>query len=262
MSVSISLAGKNAIITGGAGGMGRCIALTLAEAGANIMVADMNGEAAAATAAEAAERFGVKAISCTCNVTNLDQIQAMVDQAVAEFGRIDILNHVAGIFGSFNFLEISEEEYDRQFDINTKGTFFVNQAVMKVMVPNRSGKIVNMSSQSGKTGFPTHVAYTASKFAITGMTQSIANWAAPYNINVNCVCPGIVRTPIWDRALEAVRQKGEDPEAYFASRLEAIPLKRAQTMEDIAHMFLYLSSDFADNMTGQSINITGGRVMH
>ena len=262
MGVAISLEGKNAIVTGGGGGMGRCTALMLAAAGANVMVSDMDGEAAAKVAAEIMEQYGVKAVSMKCNVTSKAEIDAMVDAAVKEFGRIDILNHIAGVFGAVDFLEATEADYDKQLNINTKGTFFVNQAVLKVMIPNRAGKIVNMCSQAGKYGFPTNVAYTTSKFGVTGMTQSIAQYAAPYNINVNCVCPGIVRTNIWERALDDIRRQGGDAEAYFQSRLENIPLKRAQTMEDIAHMFLYLSSDFADNMTGQAINITGGRVMH
>ena len=262
MGVAISLAGKNAIVTGGGGGMGRCTALMLAEAGANVLVSDMDGAAAEAVAAEIRERFSVKALSNCCNVTSKAQIDAMVAAAMEAFGRVDILNHVAGVFGAVDFLEATEADYDKQLNVNTKGTFFVDQAVLRVMIPNRSGKIVNMCSQSGKYGFPTNVAYTTSKFGVTGMTQSIAQYAAPYNINVNCVCPGIVRTNIWERALDDIRRQGGDAEAYFASRLEGIPLKRAQTMEDIAHMFLYLSSDFADNMTGQAINITGGKVMH
>ena len=242
--------------------MGRCTALMLAEAGANVLVSDMDGAAAEAVAAEIRERFSVKALSNCCNVTSKAQIDAMVAAAMEAFGRVDILNHVAGVFGAVDFLEATEADYDKQLNVNTKGTFFVDQAVLRVMIPNRSGKIVNMCSQAGKYGFPTNVAYATSKFGVTGMTQSIAQYAAPYNINVNCVCPGIVRTNIWERALDDIRRQGGDAEAYFASRLEGIPLKRAQTMEDIAHMFLYLSSDFADNMTGQAINITGGKVMH
>ena len=151
---------------------------------------------------------------------------------------------------------------DQMMDVNAKGTFLVDQAVLKAMIPNRSGKIVNMSSMSGKEGYPTNVAYSASKFAVTGMTQAIAKYAAPYNINVNCVCPGIVHTHIWDRLLDDVTKAGGDADAYWKERISAIPLKRPQTAEDIAHMFLYLSSPFADNMTGQSINVTGGLILH
>ena len=176
--------------------MGRCTALMLAEAGANVLVSDMNKEAADAVAEEIVRRFGVKAVSNCCNVTSKAQIDAMVEEAVKTFGRIDILNHVAGVFGAVDFLEATEEDYDKQLNVNTKGTFFVDQAVLRVMIPNRAGKIVNMCSQAGKYGFPTNVAYTTSKFGVTGMTQSIAQYAAPYNINVNCVCPVIVRTNI------------------------------------------------------------------
>ena len=261
MGVEISLQGKNAIVTGGGGGMGRTTSMLLAEAGANVMVADMDA-AAERTAADIAAKFGVKTAFCKCDVTVKSEVDAMVAAALEAFGRIDILNNIAGASTKVDFLEMPEEIYDFMMDVNAKGTFLVDQAVLRVMIPNRSGKIVNMCSQSGKYGFPTNVAYTTSKFGVTGMTQAIAQYAAPYNINVNCVCPGIVRTNIWERALDDIRRQGGDAEAYFASRLEGIPLKRAQTMEDIAHMFLYLSSDFADNMTGQAINITGGKVMH
>ena len=262
MGVEISLAGKNAVVTGGGGGMGRTTSMLLGQAGANVMVADMDVAAAEKTAADIAAQFGVKTAFCKCDVTVKAEVDAMVEATLKAFGRIDILNNIAGASTKVDFLEMPEEIYDFMMDVNAKGTFLVDQAVLRVMIPNRSGKIVNMCSQAGKYGFPTNVAYTTSKFGVTGMTQSIAQYAAPYNINVNCVCPGIVRTNIWERALDDIRRQGGDAEAYFESRLQGIPLKRAQTMEDVAHMFLYLSSSFADNMTGQSINITGGRVMH
>ncbi len=125
------------------------------------------------------------------------------------FGRIDILNHVAGVFGAVDFMQSTEADYDKQMNINAKGTYLVDQAVLRIMIPNRAGKIVNMCSQ-GKYGFHTNIAYTASKFAVAGMTQSIAQYAAPYNINVNCVCPGVVRTNIWERALDDIRRQGGD----------------------------------------------------
>lgn len=264
MGVEISLQGKNAVVTGGARGMGRATAMLLAEAGANVLISDVNEEAAAATAAEITEKCGVKTVSCKCDVTNKAEIDAMVELAVTTFGRIDILNHIAGASIKVDFLDMSEEVYDMMMDINAKGTFLVDQAVLKAMIAQEDHegcKIVNMSSQSGKFGFPTNIAYTASKFAVTGLTQAIAQYAAPYRINVNAVCPGIVRTAIWERMLDDVRQAGGDPEEYWNMRMEGIPLKRPQTMDDIAHVFLYLSSSLADNMTGQGINVTGGRIM-
>lgn len=262
MSVEISLQGKNAVVTGGAGGMGRTTSILLAEAGANVMVADMDAEAAAKTAADIENAFGVQTASCKCDVTLKADVDSMVAAALSAFGRIDILNNIAGTSTKVDFLEMPEEIYDFMMDVNAKGTFLVDQAVLQVMIPNKAGKIVNMSSMSGKEGYPTNVAYTASKFAVTGMTQAIAKYAAPYNINVNCVCPGIVHTRIWDKLLDDVKQAGGNPDAYWNERIAGIPLNRPQTKEDIARMFLYLSSSFADNMTGQSINITGGLILH
>lgn len=262
MGVEISLQGKNAVVTGGAGGMGRTTSMLLAQAGANILVADLNEAAAERTAAEIAAAFHVETAFCKCDVTRKAEVEAMVETALDTFGRIDILNHIAGMSTKVDFLEVSEAVYDQLMDVNAKGTFLVNQAVLRAMLPNRAGKIVNMSSMSGKEGFHTNVAYTAAKFAVTGMTQAIAKYAAPYNINVNCVCPGIVHTQIWDRLLSDVKAAGGDPDAYWRERISAIPLQRPQTEADIARMFLYLSSSFADNMTGQAINVTGGLILH
>lgn len=262
MAVEISLKGKNAIVTGGAGGMGYTTSALLAEAGANVMIADMNVEAAEKAAAELAEKYQVKTAFCKCDVTNIPEVEAMVAATLEAFGRIDILNHIAGMSTKVDFLEVPEKIYDLLMDVNAKGTFFVNQAVLKAMIPNGEGKIVNMSSMSGKEGFHTNVAYTAAKFAVTGMTQAIAKYAAPYNINVNCVCPGIIHTQIWDKLLNDVKEAGGDPEAYWQERIATIPLKRPQTHEDVARMFLYLSSSYADNITGQSINVSGGLILH
>lgn len=263
MSMDWKVQGKNAIVTGAAGNIGRACVTCLAEAGANVMLADMDPAAAEQAVKELHEQFpDVKLVAQSCDVTDKASVDAMVEAAVKEFGRIDILNHIAGMSTKVDFLEMPVEIYNQMMDVNAKGTFLVDQAVLRVMLPNKSGKIVNMSSMSGKEGYPTNVAYTASKFAVTGMTQAIAKYAAPYNINVNCVCPGIVHTHIWDRLLDDVTKAGGDADAYWKERISAIPLKRPQTAEDIAQMFLYLSSAFADNMTGQSINITGGLILH
>lgn len=262
MAVEISLAGKNALVTGGARGMGLETASLLAQAGANVMVADINQEAAVKAAESLASQFGVQTAACLCDVTRKEQVDAMVSATLDAFGRIDILNHIAGMSTKVDFLEMGEDVYDLLMNVNAKGTFLVDQAVLKVMVAQQEGKIVNMSSMSGKEGYPTNVAYSASKFAVTGMTQAIAKYAAPYHVNVNCVCPGIVRTQIWERLLEDVREAGGDPEAYWEERISAIPLKRPQTMQDVARVFLFLSSSCADNMTGQAINVTGGLILH
>ena len=263
MSMELSVQGKNAIVTGAAGNIGEACVRALAAAGANVLVADMDAAAAERTVEKLQKEYpDVKLVPQVCDVTNKASVDAMVAAALEAFGRIDILNNIAGASTKVDFLEMPEEIYDFMMDVNAKGTFLVDQAVLRVMIPNKSGKIVNMSSMSGKEGYPTNIAYTASKFAVTGMTQAIAKYAAPYNINVNCVCPGIVHTRIWDKLLDDVKQAGGDPDAYWAERISGIPLKRPQTEEDIARMFLYLSSSFADNMTGQGINVTGGLILH
>lgn len=262
MSVSIDLTGKNAIVTGGGDGIGKETARTLARAGANVLIADLNEAAAEQAAAEIAQEYGVKTWHIKCNVASVEDVQGMADFAAAQVGRIDILNHIAGVSRKVDFLEADEKAYDFIMDINAKGTFFVDQAVLKLMIPNRAGKIVNMSSMSGKEGYATNVAYSASKFAVTGITQAVAKYAAPYNINVNCVCPGIVRTAIWEGLLKQTAEQGGDAQAYWEERIGAIPLKRPQTVQDVANLFLYLSSECADNMTGQGINVTGGLILH
>ena len=253
---------QNVVITGGSRGIGRAICLELARQGAAVGVNYAGNEQAAQETVAECEALGVKALAIKADVADAKACEDMVKQVLDTFGRIDILNNIAGASTKVDFLEMPEEIYDFMMDVNAKGTFLVDQAVLRVMIPNKSGKIVNMSSMSGKEGYPTNIAYTASKFAVTGMTQAIAKYAAPYNINVNCVCPGIVHTRIWDKLLDDVKQAGGNPDAYWAERISGIPLKRPQTEEDIARMFLYLSSSFADNMTGQGINVTGGLILH
>ena len=175
MSMELSVQGKNAIVTGAAGNIGEACVRALAAAGANVLVADMDAAAAERTAEKLQKEYpDVKLVPQVCDVTNKASVDAMVSAALEAFGRIDILNNIAGMSTKVDFLEMPEDIYDQMMDVNAKGTFLVDQAVLKAMIPNRSGKIVNMSSMSGKEGYPTNVAYSASKFAVTGMTQAIA----------------------------------------------------------------------------------------
>ena len=262
MAISIDLSGKNAILTGGGDGIGKATAKMLGEAGANVFIVDLNEEAAEKTAEEIRTESGVNTWAYKCNVADVQAVYAMVEAVKEAMGRIDILDHIAGVSKKVDYLQMDEKIFDLMMDVNAKGTFFVDQAVLKAMIPNKAGKIVNMSSMSGKEGYATNVAYSSSKFAIMGITQAVAKYAAPYNINVNAVCPGIVKTAIWEGFLQTIRDEGGDADAYWAQRMEPIPLKRPQTPEDIARMVIYLSSSFADNMTGQGINVTGGLILH
>ena len=150
MSVSIDLSGKSAIVTGGGDGIGRETARTLAQAGADVMIADLNEAAAEETAAILSREYGVKSWYVKCDVASAEDVRTLTQTAVREMGRIDILNHIAGISRKVDFLEMDEKLFDLVMDINAKGTFLVDQAVLREMIPNRAGKIVNMSSMSGK----------------------------------------------------------------------------------------------------------------
>ena len=163
MSMELSVQGKNAIVTGAAGNIGEACVRALAAAGANVLVADMDAAAAERKAEKLQKEYpDVKLVPQVCDVTNKASVDAMVSAALEAFGRIDILNNIAGMSTKVDFLEMPEDIYDQMMDVNAKGTFLVDQAVLKAMIPNRSGKIVNMSSMSGKEGYPTNVAYSAS----------------------------------------------------------------------------------------------------
>lgn len=261
MSVEIDLGGRNAFVTGGADGIGKGCAEMLAEAGANVFIADINADGAEKTAYMLADVYGIRTGWTGCDVSKKSDVDRAVDTCAELFdGRIDICQHIAGFSRAVPFMELDETMYDRVFDINVKGTYLVDQAVLRYMIPLRRGKIVNMSSMSGKIAYPTNVAYSASKFAVIGLTQGIAKSVAEYNINVNAVCPGIVYTQIWEKMLADMAARGIDADEYWEKRISAIPMGRPQTIKDVARMFLFLSSEFADNMTGQGINVTGGLI--
>ena len=262
MSVSIELTGRNALVTGAGSGIGKAVAALLAQAGANVFLSDIHPEKLQKAAQELREQTAVAVFCHPCNMAEKAEVDTLVKRAWEAMGSIDILSHNAGLSRRVEFMDIDEALYDLIMDVNARGTFFLNQAVLRVMIPQRSGKIVNMASMAGKEGFTTNLAYTASKFAVTGMTQALAKFAAPYNINVNAVCPGFVRTQIWEDMIRQTTEQGRDGEEYWKERTSVIPLGRPQTVLDIARMVLYLVSDFADNMTGQAINVTGGMMLH
>lgn len=265
------LAEKMAVVTGAGGGIGRAVALRLAAEGADVVVADINVQTAEQTA-DQIRALDRRALACRVDVANVAEIQAMVDSVVAEFDRIDILVNAAGVAQTGLFRALTEQEWDRVVDTNLKGTTFCVQAVGRRMIErvpsaireagraDRSyGKIVNFSSISGRHGRAEQVAYAASKAGIISVTQSAALAFAPYNINVNAVCPGVVPTAMWeqidrDRGRISGRAAGESIKSF----VERIPLKRAGTVEDVAGVVAFLSSPDSDYMTGQTLNVDGG----
>jgi meso-butanediol dehydrogenase/(S,S)-butanediol dehydrogenase/diacetyl reductase len=258
-----------AVVTGGGEGIGRTIALTLAEAGFTVTVSDIDISRAEKVAAEIENLYG-EAFPLEMNVTRKREIEKAIDKIVSHFGRLDIWCNNAGVSSMNHFLELSEEEWDNNMDVNAKGTFLCSQAAAKFMATQLSdperhirGKIINIASMAGKRGNAPFLAhYVASKFAVVGLTQAMASEMAEHLITVNAVCPGYVRTAMqkrevtWEAKLRGLN--GEDIERLY---IEDTPLARLQTPDDVAGVVLFLSSTAADFITGESINVNGGSWM-
>ena len=249
-------------MTGAGQGIGRGIALSLARAGANVGVNDIVLDSAEDTAREIAE-LGRRSLAFPADVSDAAQVQAMVERAAAELGTVHILVNNAGIAQPAFITELSEETWDRTMAVNLKSMFLCSKAVAPRMMAQRYGKIVNVSSKSGKQGGLWLTAYCASKFGVICFTQSLAMDLAPYGVNVNAICPGTVYTPLWDNVLaEAYARKLDMPvdqvRDYYTAK---IPLGREVRLEEIGNVVVFLCSDASSYMTGQAINITGGQEM-
>ena len=208
-----------------------------------------------------------KELGCSglaADVTNAEQVKQLVDFALTQHSRIDILVNVAGIVGQGLVEDITEDEWDTMFAVNCKGTFLFTKYVVPHMKANKYGKIINYSSKSGKTGSALMSHYCAAKGAIISFTQALAYELADYNINVNCVCPGITdNSGVWANVSAGYTVNLNMPKEEVVKKFTSkIPLKRLATVDDVASVTAFLASSGADYMTGQAINITGGREMH
>ncbi|MEX3960435.1 SDR family NAD(P)-dependent oxidoreductase [Trinickia sp. EG282A] len=260
VSTSLPLAGKSAIVTGGARGIGKGIVLELARAGADVLIADLLDDEMQATAGEVRE-LGWRAVTRRVDVTDAAQVQAMVDQAVAEFGGLDILVNCAGVIDIHPVADLTEKDWDFVIDVNAKGTFLGCKAALGPMRARQSGRIINVASVAGKEGFPNLAHYCASKFAVVGFTNALAKEVAQEGITVNAICPGIVRTYMWDRLADEWKNDGESVEDSWARhQLTLIPQGRAQTPQDMGRLALFFAT--MDNVTGQSVNVDGGFTFH
>ena len=266
----MQLENKVALVTGGARGLGRGIAMVLAERGANIAVCDINVDGARETS-EGMETIGRDARAYGCDVTSQQQLHEIVNSVLSDFGQIDILVNAAGVIGAPGFEDTAgsrSEDWDITFDVNVKGTALATDAVSPHMKERRHGKIVNIASHAGRGGGAGGGAYGASKAAVIHLTQSYAMDLAPFNINVNVICPGTIWTPMWERI--AVRAQRNNPqqrnltprEIFDAAIKERCPLGREQTPEDIGRAVAFFASDDALNITGQSLNVNGGTRMN
>lgn len=253
------LKGKTAIVTGGATGIGRAIATSLALHGVRIVLADLNLEAAKATAAG----IGADAIAFGLDVSR----RADVEKAFAEIekatGGYDILIANAGVSTMNRAIDLTDEEWDFNFNVNIKGVFLTNQAAVRYFLrTERKGVIVNTASLAAKVGAPLLAHYSASKFAVLGWTQSLAREVAGQGIRVNAVCPGFVKTSMQDREVVwEAKLRGLAPDQVIKEYVTQTPLGRLETPEDVAGLATFLCSDGARFMTGQGINVTGGVYM-
>ncbi len=244
------LDGKVALVTGGARGIGREIALLFAKEGADIAICDVNRETAAATAKEI-EGLGRRALSFETDVTVFKQVEEMANIILDNFKHIDILVNNAGITRDNLLLRMSEEDWDRVLSVNLKGVFTCTKAVSKVMIKQRSGKIVNIASIIGIMGNAGQANYAASKGGIISFTKSVARELASRNINANAVAPGFIQTAMTDKLTP------EQKSAMLAN----IPLNKLGVPQDVAQACLFLASADSDYITGQTIVVDGGMSM-
>lgn len=243
--------GKTALVTGGSRGIGRAVCLELAKGGANVVLCYAGNEAAAQETAAAVEAAGGKALAVRCDVADAVQVDALVKAAVERFGRIDILVNNAGITRDNLVMRMSEADFDAVIAANLKGTFLCMKTVSRLMLKQRYGRIVNLSSVVGLRGNAGQVNYAASKAGVIGMTKSLAKELASRGVTVNAVAPGFIETDMTASMPEAARSAAQG----------SIPMGRLGAPEDVAQAVAFLASDAAAYVTGQVLAVDGGMAM-
>ena len=242
----MNFSGKTAIVTGGSRGIGRAICEELARGGANVVLCYAGRAEAAQETVTACEDLGAKALAVQCNVADEAQVKALMDAAVKEFGRIDILVNNAGLV-----MMMKEADFDAVIDTNLKGTFLCMKAVSRIMMKQRYGRIVNLSSVVGLRGNAGQVNYAASKAGVVGMTKSLAKELASRGVTVNAVAPGFIETDM----------TAAMPQAAKDAMMPTIPMQRLGAPEDVAKAVAFLASDEAAYVTGQVLAVDGGMAM-
>jgi meso-butanediol dehydrogenase / (S,S)-butanediol dehydrogenase / diacetyl reductase len=247
------LNGRVGLVTGAGGGIGRAIARRLAAEGMAVAALDRDATAAQPTAIE------IGGFAVTADVTSPSEVGHAVEAALTRLGHIDVLVNNAGVAWTGPALEMPLEALQAMLRVNVEGVFIVSRAVLPHMVQRRSGIVVNLASWAGKTGNAYFAGYSASKFAVIGLTQALAREMAPHGVRVNAICPGIVVDTAMRAALEAQQRQYGLPQT--AEREKSIPIGRVSVAEDISRIAAFLASDESSYMTGESINISGGLLM-
>jgi NAD(P)-dependent dehydrogenase (short-subunit alcohol dehydrogenase family) len=248
-----ALNGRVGLITGAGGGIGTAIARRLTREGMAIAVLDRDGAAAEAIGAE------IGGLGVAADVTSEDEVGRAVERVLARLGQIDLLVNNAGVAWMGPALEMPLEALQAMLRVNVEGVFLVSRAVLPHMIARRSGSIINLASWAGKTGNAYFAGYSASKFAVIGLTQALAREMAPHGIRVNAICPGIVVDTAMRTAIESQQRQYGLPET--AEREKSIPVGRVSVPEDVARVAAFLASDESSYMTGESINLSGGLLM-
>ena len=245
------LKGKCAIVTEAAKGIGKAIALKLASLGANIVLNYRSSEKEAAEVANEIKELGVEVLTVKADISKLDEVEELVKAAKEKFGSVDIMVNNAGITKDTLILRMKEEDFDSVIDVNLKGVFNCMKAITPVMVRQKQGKIISISSVVGIAGNAGQVNYSASKAGIIGMTKSLAKELGSRGVNVNAVAPGFIETDMTNTLGDKVKEEAE----------KNIPLKRFGKAEDVAECVAFLASGASDYITGQVIQVDGGMLM-
>lgn len=244
------LENKVAIVTGSGRGIGRAVALKLANAGANVVICDINEEDAKKTSKEI-EKLGRKSMAFKVDVSKFEDAENMVQKVLDNFKQVDILVNNAGITRDNLLMRMSDADWDLVLKVNLTGVFNFTKAVIRPMMKNRSGKIVNVASIIGIMGNAGQANYAASKAGVIGFTKSIAKEVASRNINVNAIAPGFIKTDMTEKLSEDIQKQ----------MMDQIPLKKFGTVDDVSELVLFLASDLSSFITGEVIKIDGGMVM-
>jgi len=245
------LEGKTAVITGASRGIGKAIALKFAAEGANVAITDIIDNESFSDTVRSIEAHGVKAKGYISDASKFEASEAIIDQIVADFGRIDIMVNNAGITRDTLLLRMTEQQWDMVMTVNLKSVFNLTRAVIKPMMKQRCGSIINMSSVVGVTGNAGQSNYSASKAGIIGFTKSVAKEIGSRNIRCNAIAPGFILTDMTDKLPEDVKNEW----------IEKIPLRRGGNADDVSNIALFLASDLSGYVTGQVLNVCGGMVM-